>query len=359
MRKNKYYMSICLNLAIKGLGKVSPNPMVGAVVVKNNKIVGSGYHQHFGGLHAEVYALRQAGNKALGAILYVNLEPCSHWGKTPPCTEAIVRAGIKNVVIAMKDPNPIVSGKGIKFLKNHGIAVETRVLEHEAKELNKTYLKFITKKMPYVILKSAMSMDGKIATKNGQSKWITGELARKYVHKLRSQVDAILVGKNTVLQDNPSLTAHKTGRNPVRVIIVPDSAIKPDFKVFNNQAKTIIITKNNVKVNYNILSKNNVESIAIKDVNGKIPFKQILKRLADKGIASVLVEGGGETNALALESGVVDEIMFFIAPKIIGGRDSKTPIEGQGINKLSRHWQVKDMTVESIGQDWLVRGKIA
>lgn len=385
---DKKYMLACLKLAKKRAGKVSPNPMVGAVIVKDGKIVGQGYHRYFGGAHAEIETLKNAGIKAKDATMYVNLEPCVHWGKTPPCIPEIIKAGIKKVVTAMKDPNPLVDGKGIEWLKVKGVKCRVGILEKEAKELNRFYIKFITKKMPYVILKTAMTLDGKIATSTGESKWITSKETRNYVHHLRSQVDAILVGKNTVIKDNPSLTTHGKGHNPLRVVIDPDLSIPVNSKIFDSLAPTLVVTKNNASTaKIRILEKKKIKILSLPCTfvqddsanskngqvlpassyakvrglptkNGKIDFKQIMRELAKMNIASVLIEGGGETNAYALKDGVVDEVLFFIAPKIIGGKNALTPVEDEGIQSLSQALKIKDWEIEKTCEDILVKGKI-
>ncbi len=366
---DKKYIQLCLGLAGKGKGKVSPNPLVGCVIVKNNQILGQGYHHRFGAAHAEIEALNEVGGKARGATMYINLEPCNHWGKTPPCVPEIVKAGIKKVVVAMKDPNPLVNGKGLRQLRMQGVKCEPGILEKEAKELNRFYIKFITKKIPYVILKSAMTLDGKIATVTGESKWITSSPARNYVHRLRSQVDALLVGKNTVIKDNPSLTAHREGTNPLRVVVDPDLSIPLNSKIFNSSAPTLVVTEKNVTLRkIRILEKKEIRFLFLtrtanrdssaNNKNGKIDFKQIMRELARMNVASVLIEGGGETNAYALKDSVIDEMQFFIAPKIIGGKNAKTPVEGEGIPALTQALRIKDWKIERIGADLLIRGKI-
>lgn len=358
---DRKYMQLCLELAKRGRGKVSPNPMVGAVIVKDEKIVGKGYHHYFGDAHAEIEALKRAKGKAKDATMYINLESCCHWGRTPPCVPEIVKAGIKKVVIAMKDPNSLVNGKGVRQLKVKGVRCKVGVLEKEAKELNRTYIKFITKKMPYVILKSAMSLDGKIATPTGESKWITSLQAREYVNCLRAEVGAVLVGINTVIKDNPLLTTRNQGCNPLRVVVDPDLQIPLQNQVINKEAETLIFTttdQKNKSSKMQILKKRGIKILSLPAKNGRINFKQIMQELAKMNIASVLIEGGGETNALALEDNVVDEVIFFIAPKIIGGRKAKTPVEGDGIKTLKQALKIIDLQIEKIGPDLLLKGKI-
>lgn len=340
--EDKEYIRLALSLAAKAKGMTSPNPCVGAVVVKDGRIVGKGYHKYAGGPHAEVYALRQAGRKAKGATLYVSLEPCSHYGRTPPCVDAIVSAGIKRVVAAMKDPNPVNNGKGFAILRRNGIRVETGVLESEARKFNEEFVKFITKKIPFVTVKVAQTLDGKIATRTGDSKWISAEGAREFVHKLRSQADAIMVGANTVLIDDPLLTVRLKGRKirqPLRVVLSGKSGIPPSARIVHNKGgRTMIIRP--------------------KGKTGRVDIKRLLKELAGRGVTHVLIEGGGEVIASALKAKVVDKVYFFIAPKIIGGREAKTSVEGEGIGRIARAIGLKDMTSRNIGGDILIEGYV-
>ncbi|MEK6528346.1 MAG: bifunctional diaminohydroxyphosphoribosylaminopyrimidine deaminase/5-amino-6-(5-phosphoribosylamino)uracil reductase RibD, partial [Nitrospirota bacterium] len=339
-------MQRALALAVKGKGRTSPNPAVGAVIVKNNKIIAKGYHKKAGTPHAEILSLKKAGAKARGATLYVNLEPCCHTGKkTPPCTKAIIKAGIKKVVTAMIDPNSKVSGRGIRELQNAGIETKVGIMRTEAKKLNEAFIKFITKKEPFVILKVAQSLDGKIATAKGESKWITGEDARKYVHKLRNEVDAVLVGIGTVKKDNPSLTCRiKGGRNPFRVVVDSSLSIPLNAKVLKHKdGKTIIATislnsttppfkkggqrgifSKKISADYqkkiDLLRNREVQILTTKkDKNGMVNLKSLMKKLAKLDISSVMIEGGSRINASAVSDGIVDKIMMFTASKIIGG----------------------------------------
>lgn len=305
------YMRRALELAEYGRGKTSPNPMVGAVVVKGNKIVGEGYHHKAGLPHAEVNALRQAGKRARGAALYVTLEPCCFFGKTPPCTGAIIKAGIKKVVIAAKDPNPLNNGNGIRILRQHNIKVAAGVLRDESRRQNEIFERYITTGMPFVILKMAQTLDGKIATKTGDSKWISSFQSRRLVHKLRREVDAVMVGANTARIDKPRL----------------------------KQSKMKIIVRGSKE-------------------GSIVNLKRLLKGLAKKGITSVLCEGGGELAASLLKDGLVDKIMFFIAPKIIGGRTAKSPVEGAGIGSMADAIELENMNIKKIGNDVLIESYI-
>ncbi len=357
------YMKLALSLAKKAKGRTSPNPMVGAVIVHDGQIVGSGYHQKAGTPHAEIHAIASAGNKAKGATIYVNLEPCSHYGRTGPCTQAIIEAGISRVVMAMLDPNPLVNGKGKEILEKHGIEVKSGVLEKEARELNEAFIKYITTGLPFVILKSAMSLDGKIATVSGQSKWISSEESRHKVHEIRDEVDAILVGIGTVIKDDPSLTTRlpdNSGRDPIRIVLDSNARIPLSSKVLNIQsnAKTIIaVTKNAPSDKVSELKKY-AEVLTVADKNGKIDLQDLMFKLGNMQITSVLIEGGSEVNASALNQRIVDKIMIFIAPKIIGGRNAIGPIGGDGILEISEAIKVDNLSASKIGEDILLTGLI-
>ncbi|MFH1406914.1 MAG: bifunctional diaminohydroxyphosphoribosylaminopyrimidine deaminase/5-amino-6-(5-phosphoribosylamino)uracil reductase RibD [Candidatus Omnitrophota bacterium] len=366
------YMHLALRLAQRGRDKVSPNPMVGAVVVKKGKIIGRGYHKFFGGPHAEIYALRQAGlldskagKNARGATLYVTFEPCNHYGKTPPCTGAIVKAGIKKVVIAMKDPNPLNNGAGIRELRRKKIRVVSGVCEKQAKRLNSAFIKYITEKMPYVIVKIAQSLDGKIATKKGESKWITRDYARRHVQKLRAEADAIMIGVNTILKDDPLLTARnqKTKINrqkPVKVILDSKLRTPLNAKIFSKEspAKVIIAANSAPKEKIAAFKNKGVEIIEAKGANGNVNIKTVMRELARRGIANVLIEGGGETIASAFKARLVDKILFFIAPKIIGGRCAKTSVEGEGIEKLVDTTEISEIKIKKLDKDILLEGYV-
>ncbi|MCB4792428.1 MAG: bifunctional diaminohydroxyphosphoribosylaminopyrimidine deaminase/5-amino-6-(5-phosphoribosylamino)uracil reductase RibD [Elusimicrobia bacterium] len=357
---DKKYMKIAFALAKRGASRVHPNPMVGCVLVKDNKIIGRGYHEYFGGPHAEINALKQAGRNASGSTLYVTLEPCTHWAKTPPCAESIVKAGVKRVVTSIEDPNPEVFGKGIKYLSKKGIKVTTGVLSQQSMLQNERYLTGLKYNRSRVVLKMAMSVDGKIAARTGDSKWISGPESRAFVHKLRSKMDGILVGVNTVLKDNPELSSHGFGSNPVRIIIDPELKTPLNYKVVDGNISTIIIySSNKVKAKLEALAKRpGVIPVKMPSVKGYINFKNILKLLMKYGIYNVLLEGGGETAAKALEDGIVDEIILAVSPKIIGGRDAKTPIEGTGVAKVSKAINLKTFHVSKLGKDFILRGRI-
>ena len=330
------FMAHAIELAQRGIGKVNPNPLVGAVVVKDNEIIGEGWHKNYGGPHAEVWALEEAGEKAKGATIYVTLEPCSHFGKTPHCAEKIIKFGIKRCVIANFDSNPLVSGKGIQMLKDAGIEVEVGILEKEAKDINEVFFKYIENKIPYLFLKCGITLDGKIATRNGKSKWITNELAREKVQFLRTKFSAIMVGINTVLKDNPSLDSRldeeKFGiekRNPFRVVVDPnlESPIDSKFLHFNDN-KAIIVTSND---NRNLEKVKEYENLGTRLIylEGKIfKMEDILKELGKLNIDSVLLEGGSGLISTAFKENVIDAGEIFIAPKIIGDNSSIPFISG-------------------------------
>ncbi|MEK6679159.1 MAG: bifunctional diaminohydroxyphosphoribosylaminopyrimidine deaminase/5-amino-6-(5-phosphoribosylamino)uracil reductase RibD, partial [Nitrospirota bacterium] len=358
MRDDEYYMRLCLSLAKKGKGRTSPNPMVGAVVVKDNRIIGKGYHKKAGLPHAEAIAISKAGSDAEGSTLYVSLEPCCHSNKkTPPCTKKIIESKIKKVVIGMIDPNPLVSGKGIEELLDSNIEVKAGLLEDEAKRLNESFVKYIKTKTPFVILKIAESLDGKIATNTGESKWITGEKAREYAHNLRNENDAVLVGIGTVLRDNPSLTTrlkNKKGKDPIRVVVDSNLRIGLSSKILTQKsdAITIIATSKTVSKNkIEKIKKAGAEIILLKTKNGRIPFKELMKELGKREITSLIIEGGAEISASALKEGIVDKVIFFIAPKIITGKNAKPSIGGEGIIKLKDALMLKDVSVKRIGED--------
>jgi diaminohydroxyphosphoribosylaminopyrimidine deaminase / 5-amino-6-(5-phosphoribosylamino)uracil reductase len=345
MNIDEKYMKMAIALAKKAEGFTSPNPMVGAVIVKKGRVIGKGHHRMCGLPHAEVNTLADAGSMAAGATMYVNLEPCDHFGRTSPCTEAVIKGGIRKVVIAMKDPNPINNGRGIKKLNQNGIKTIIGVLEDDAACLNRAYVKFITKRMPYVTVKIAESIDGKIATRTGESKWITSEDARQYVHELRSRNDAVMVGVNTVIRDDPLLLSRMPGaKQPVRVIVDSRFRTPKNAKLFSSAARSpvIIATVNKGKR---------------PDASARVNLRALLKELAGMGIASVLVEGGGEVVASLVEDRLADRFLFFISPRIIGGRDAVTSVEGRGIARLKEAMELKDVRIRRFSRDILVEAE--
>jgi len=357
-------MAHALRLAACGRGHTSPNPMVGAVIVKDGKVIAEGFHQRYGGPHAEVAALEAATEPVDGATLFVTLEPCCHHGKTPPCTDAIIRTGIAKVVIAMEDPNPLVSCKGRRILEESGIEVESGILAAAAARLNEWYAKFITTGRPFFTAKAAMTLDGKIATRERDSKWVTGEEAREYVHWLRAGVDAVMVGSGTVKADDPLLTTRlgaTNGRDAVRIVIDGDAVISPDARIFTvNSAPTIVVVKKTAPDERKAsLRKAGADVIEIEPLNDKVDLKQVAKLLGSRKIANVMIEGGGGLLAAAFAAGIVDKVLFFIAPKIFGGKDAPTPVEGLGIAKVAEAIRIRDFSTRLVGQDILVEGYVS
>jgi len=358
------YMKVAIAQARKAVGKVSPNPMVGAVVVKKGEILGRGYHHQAGSPHAEINALRKAGKKTKNADLYVNLEPCCHYGRTPPCVNAIIDSGVKKVIIGIRDPNPLVSGKGISRLNAAGIITHVGVLEEECTALNEIYIKYIAKKIPFTILKIAATLDGRIATRSGDSRGITGQQSLRVVHALRSQSDAVMAGIGTVQADNPLLTTRlhgKRGKDPIRVIVDSSLKISPRAKVFNphSQAGVIIATtKKASERTKKQLEKAGAKVLTIDSENGMVGLKKLMMALGKLEISSLLIEGGTRLATAALEDGIVDKIVFFYAPKILGGRLAPGITAGEGVEYINRALKVSDLKVRRCGEDILVEGYI-
>jgi diaminohydroxyphosphoribosylaminopyrimidine deaminase / 5-amino-6-(5-phosphoribosylamino)uracil reductase len=361
---DKYYMQIALDLARKGVGRVNPNPLVGAVIVKNGKIIGSGYHHYFGGLHAEVDAINNSSEPVEGADLYVTLEPCSYFGKTPPCTQLLIKSKIKRVIVAMEDPNPLVSGKGIELLKKHGIEVKTGILEKEAEEMNRVFTKYIRYKQPYVILKTAMTMDGKTASKTGDSKWISSESSRQKVHELRNEFRGILIGVDTIIADDPELTcrlAPGQGRNPARIIADSKGRIPLSANVLQDPENNPVILLTTEQCPVTIqkkLTDAGHKLILVPIKKGRVDLNIAMKRLAEAGIDGILLEGGSTLNEAALKCGIVDEVCFFIAPKLLGGKNALTAMGGEGFNKVSEAITLDSVQVETSGEDILIRARV-
>lgn len=354
MTNHEFYMELALKNAQAMKGQTDPNPLVGSVIVNDNRIVGVGAHLKAGEPHAEIHAIRMAGDKAQGGTIYVTLEPCSHHGRTGPCALAIVEAGIKKVIIATLDPNPLVSGRGVKILEEAGIEVVIGICEEASRKMNEVFNKYIVKNTPFVTLKAGITLDGKIATHSSDSKWITSEEARHDVHQLRNEHMAILAGVNTVIADNPELTTRiPNGRNPIRIILDSTLKIPLDRKVITDKlADTWIFTSEN----FDSEKKSLVESMGIsvfpttgpKHVN---PI-EVLKILGEKGISSLLIEGGGTINAAFLENKLIDKAIIYIAPKLIGGQHAPTFLEGSGIDKMGDAVELEDTDIIKIGKDF-------
>ena len=356
------YMRLAMQLAGNAIGRTSPNPLVGAVIVKDNRVVGCGWHRKAGTPHAEVHALNQAGELAQGADVYVTLEPCAHYGKTPPCAKALVEAKVKNVYGGLLDVNPKVAGKGFKILEDAGIHVEYGFLQDELRKQNEVFFKWIEHKKPFVVLKAAMALDGKIATATGQSKWITNETSRAYGYKLRDIYDGIMVGINTVIEDNPMLTARVDGgKNPIRIVV--DSSLKIDINanvVQDKSAKTIIATTDKADKDKILkLQAQDVDVIVVdKDKNDKVDIEKLLDILGQQNICSILVEGGATLSGSFVAKKLVDKVDFFIAPKIVGGKEAKTPVAGTGILNLQEALALKDIQIEKLEEDILIIGRV-
>ena len=354
------FMREALRIARHAEGRTSPNPLVGAVVVRDGKIIAEGWHRRAGTPHAEIHALNMAGSLAAGATLYVTLEPCSHFGRTPPCARAIVEAGIKKVVAAMSDPNPLVAGRGFEILRAAGVEVTVGVLEAEARALNEIFIKWVTRKLPFVTLKFACSLDGKIATVGGESQWISGEASRKFTHHLRDINDAILVGVGTVLKDNPSLTTRLVeGKNPARVIVDSNARTPLNSTVVTDKsARTIIaVTENAPSEKISALKNLGVEIIFAGD-GERVDLRALMSELAAREISSVLVEGGGTIHFSMLKEKLADKILAFVALKILGGKNSLTAVEGAGFEKLSDAVNLKNFTAQKLGEDILLSGHV-
>lgn len=349
---NKTFMKRALRLARRG--STSPNPMVGAVVVRDGFIIGEGFHPRAGDPHAEIYALNAAGESAKGADLYVTLEPCCHHGKTPPCTEAVIRSGVRRVFAAMVDPNPRVAGKGIEILRHAGIQVEVGLMEVEARKLNEAFIKMVTTGLPMVLWKAAMSLDGKIATRTGDSRWVTGEKARKEVHRLRSRYTAIMTGVGTILADDPELTVRgiRGAVNPIRVVVDSNASTPPNARVLNSSAATIIaVTDHAPAERVDALRRAGAHIFILSSDGSRVDLRALIRKLVEAGINSIMLESGGDLAASMLQAGLVDKGIIFIAPKIVGGRDAKTPVEGIGIELMNQSLEVSTQRIRRFGVD--------
>jgi len=353
-------MREAVRLARRGIGRTSPNPPVGAVVVARGRIIGRGYHRRAGEPHAEIEALAAAGDGARGATLYVTLEPCNHHGRTPPCTAAVIRAGVRRVVIGARDPNPHVTGQGVETLRRDGIAVNVGLEEAACAALVVPFAKFVRTGLPHVTLKLAASLDGRIATRTGASRWVTGEAARRYVHRLRDQVDAVMVGASTVIADNPSLTCRlRGGRDPLRVVVDGRLRIPLDCQVLTNAAApgTVVATVNSKARMIGTLRQRGATVLVLPGRGGTLSVRRLLARLGRRGIMSVLIEGGATLAAAALREGVVDRLLCFYAPKLIGA-DGRAMVGPLDVRTLDQSLTVRAMRVARIGEDILVTAEL-
>ena len=361
MEQDRQYMKMALELAQKGMGFTAPNPMVGAVIVKNGRIIGQGYHRKYGGLHAEREALAACTEEPEGASIYVTLEPCCHYGKQPPCVNAILEAGIRRVIIGSSDPNPLVAGKGIRILKDRGIEVTENILKEECDKLNEAFFYYIQNKKPYVVMKYAMTMDGKIAAYTGESKWVTGEAARIHVQEQRLKYTGIMVGVGTVLADDPMLTCRlENSRNPVRIIC--DSHLRTPLtsKIVRTAATIPTILASSSKDQQKI---KNYEELGcpvlyVPEKNGHIDLNRLMELLGAAKIDSILLEGGGSLNWSALECGIVQKVQTYIAPKLFGGEEAKTPVEGKGFPDPASAVLLKNSEIIRLGDDFLIESEV-
>lgn len=360
-KDHEKYMRLAIKLARKGMGRVNPNPLVGAVIVRDNRIIGQGYHQQYGGLHAERNALASCTEPATGATIYVTLEPCCHHGTNPPCTEALIQAGISRVVTGSSDPNPLVAGKGIAQLRAAGIQVEEGILKQECDQLNFIFFHYITTGRPYVALKYAMSADGKIACHNGQSRWITGEKARRHSHQLRNQYAAIMVGVGTALTDDPELTCRlKGGSNPLRIVC--DSQLRTPLSsklvATAAQVPTVMATCNQNASRHQPYLDAGCQVWLLPEKEGRVDLQALMQRLGEQKIDSLLVEGGGQLNWSLLEAGLVQRVYSYIAPKLLGGGTAKSPVAGHGVDNPQRAFMLAPGKVYRLGQDLLIESEI-
>ena len=358
------YMKRAMELAEKGRGRTNPNPLVGAVIVKENRIIGEGFHKAYGDHHAEVNAFEAAIEDCNGATLYVTLEPCHHYGKTPPCVDRVIKEKIGRVVIGLTDPNPLVMGKSIKKMMDKGIRVHTGVMEKELRIQNRVFLHYMKKGYPHITLKTAMTLDGKIATASGESKWITGSEARQWVHNFRDHVMGIMVGVNTVIADDPLLTTRLEkgeGKNPIRIVVDSKGRAPINAKVFDvdERTKTILATTESMnKEKICSLERKGVKVAILPSDQGRVDLRALMEYLGEEKIDSVLLEGGATLNYSALKGKIVQEVIAFIAPKLIGGLTAKTPVGGEGIPHLEDAIVLKDIEYRLVGKDLMVKGRI-
>jgi diaminohydroxyphosphoribosylaminopyrimidine deaminase / 5-amino-6-(5-phosphoribosylamino)uracil reductase len=359
MMDDEKWMRRVLHLAEKGRGRTSPNPMVGAVLVKRGKVVGEGYHARAGEPHAEIVAIEKAGERAKEATLYINLEPCTHYGKTPPCAPAVIESGVRKVIVGIEDPNPLVKGRGVALLKQAGLDVRVGILARECQRLNEAFCKVMVQHEPFITLKAAATLDGKLATRNGESQWITGEVSRRFVHRLRNQVDGVVVGIGTVLKDDPMLTARvRGGRDPYRIVFDSRLRIPENARVIDlSPSKTIVATTE-------MASRDKIERLQNKGVrilvsdskSGKVDLKSSLLKLAELGMMSLLLEGGSQLSGSFLDQRLIDKVLLFLSPKLIGDPEAPGIFSGLGVAHLKEAIPLRDLKVRKIGEDILVEG---
>ena len=362
-KKDKGFMKEALALAKKGYGRTSPNPMVGAVIVRKGRIIASGYHRKAGGNHAEVEALLKIKGKAMeGDILYVTLEPCNHHGKTPPCTEAILQSGLKSLIVGMLDPNPRVTGGGCAFLKERGLKVLSGLLEKDCRRLNEVYIKSITTGFPFVMAKSALTMDGWTATSIGHSRWITGEKSRRYVHRLRDGVDGLLVGSGTIIKDDPLLTTrfkNRKGKDPLRIIVDTHLRIQHNARVVDHQSGSMSLIAVGPSVRPGLLKKiqsDRVSTVVCPIKKGRVDLRALLEILGKMSVTSLLVEGGSRIMGSMIRERIIDKFYIFMAPKILGGGDGIPMAQGRGPKRMDEALMLKDIQMRRLGDDILIIG---
>jgi diaminohydroxyphosphoribosylaminopyrimidine deaminase / 5-amino-6-(5-phosphoribosylamino)uracil reductase len=361
MKNDEYYMGLALRLGLKAKGKTSPNPLVGAVVVKAGRIIGSGFHAKAGLAHAEIIALDEAGKKAKGATLYVTLEPCAHTGRTPPCVNRIIQSGIKEVVVGLVDPNPLNNGKGVLSLKQSNIKVRLGVLKEQLNQINEVFIKYITTGIPFITVKVAQSLDGRIATFSGDSKWITSDESRVFAHKIRKDYDAIMVGVNTVLRDNPRLNVAPSQKQLIKIIVDSNLSTPENANIFSVERKVIIVTLSSrpgqeTENRKNLSAKATI--LEVKEKGGQINLRDALKKLARLGISNIIVEGGGTLIGSLFDERLVDKILFFISPKIIGGKDAVSSVMGKGVKRADQAIKLGQVKIRRFAEDLLIEASI-
>jgi len=360
-KTDEYYMEMALKLALKAKGKTFPNPLVGALVVKNGKIIGKGFHARAGLAHAEIIAIDEAGKNAKGSSLYVTLEPCAHTGRTPPCVNRIIQSGIKEVVIGMIDPNPLNNGKGVLSLKQNNIKVRFGVLSEQLERINAVFIKYITAGIPFVTVKVAQSLDGRIATFTGDSKWITSDKSRVFAHKIRQDYDAIMVGVNTVLRDNPRLNAVSPQKQLIKIIIDSNLSTPENSNIFSGAGKVIIVTLPS-KPGQETENRKSLAAKAVilevKEKEGQVNLRDALKKLARLQISNIIVEGGGTLVGSLFDERLVDRILFFISPKIIGGKDAVSSVMGKGVKRADQAIKLGQAKIRRLGEDLFIEANI-
>jgi diaminohydroxyphosphoribosylaminopyrimidine deaminase/5-amino-6-(5-phosphoribosylamino)uracil reductase len=359
---DRQFMLRAMELAERGKGFVNPNPLVGALIVRGDRIIGEGWHEYYGGLHAERNAFKNCIEDPRGATLYVTLEPCCHHGKTPPCVDAVIEQGIARVVVGLKDPNPLVAGKGLEKLVNAGIEVVTGVEEEVLREQNRVFLKYIATGLPWVTLKTAMTLDGKIAAFTGDARWVTGDDARLRVHRMRSEYMGIMVGSGTVKTDDPLLNCRLEGehRQPVRIVVDSKASVAFDSQVVRTARVFPLLVAHTVQADeeqLEMIQEAGGGTLLCEEKDGRVDITDLLKKLGARGIDSVLLEGGGELNYTFVKAGVIDEVYAFIAPKIVGGKTAKTPVEGEGFKRMGEALELSPFAVEAIGRDILLMAR--